>query len=335
MRLRRSDVTGPGWTRARHGRGFTYRDGSGATASAEVRARIAELAIPPAWRDVWICPFPNGHVQAVGTDDAGRRQYLYHSRWTEEQDAAKFARVLGLAPALPAFREQVEALVREPGLGASRVVATALHLLDRGIFRVGGESYAQDNGSFGVATLLKSHVVVRGDVVGFSYPAKSGVEFTRDLEDPALARVVRSLRRAGGDSERLLVYRDGDRRCEVRAEDVNERFKELVGDEYSVKDLRTWHATVVAAVAFARADKPTSQRERARVVSAVMEDVAEELGNTPAVARKSYVDPRLVEAFEQGRTVRAALRRAGDGELVSDRVRAIVEPAVVRLLKRG
>jgi DNA topoisomerase I len=324
MRLRRSDVTGPGWRRARKGRGFTYTDASGAVADASVRERIASLAIPPAWQDVWISPHANGHIQAVGTDDAGRRQYLYHPRWREARDAEKHDRVLTLAPRLPAFRGEVRRMMSLSG--CERVLGVALCLLDLGIFRVGGESYAQDNGSYGVATLLREHVAVRGSVVEFRFPAKGGIEVVRSLRDPGLAGVVRSLRRRSGVG-RLLVYWEGRRWCEVTADEVNARFKEMVGEEYSVKDLRTWHATVVAAVAFARVDRAGartgSRRGMARVEAEVMREVAEELGNTPAVARKSYVDPRVVEGFEEGRTV---------GEVLGEE-REVVEEAVVRLLK--
>ncbi|MCS7481859.1 DNA topoisomerase IB [Umezawaea endophytica] len=337
MRLRRSDVAGPGWRRTRHGRGFTYRDASGGVVDAADRERVKALAIPPAWRDVWISPYANGHIQAVGTDDAGRRQYLYHARWHEQRDVEKYARVLGMAGVLPGFREEVVRSMSASGLGRDRVLAVALFLLDRGVFRVGGESYQQDNGSHGVATLLRSHVVVRSDVVDFRYPAKSGIEFDRCVEDVGLAGVVRSLRRSRSGSDRLLVYREGRRWCEVHSEEVNERFKEMVGEGYSVKDLRTWHGTVFAAVAFAKVvlekgERPESGRGVSRVEAAVMREVAEELGNTAAVARRSYVDPRVVEGFEEGRTVVRALRKV-EGELGSEEARRVVERGVVRLLK--
>jgi DNA topoisomerase IB len=305
-------------------------DASGAVADPSVRERISALAIPPAWRDVWISPHANGHIQAVGTDDAGRRQYLYHPGWREARDAEKHDRVLSPAPRLPGFRREVVEMMAGPGLGCERVVAVALHLLDRGIFRVGGETYAQDNGSHGVATLLRDHVAVRGSAVEFRYPAKGGIEFAREVEDPGLAEAVRALRRGRSGSERLLVYRNGREWCEVTSDGVNERFKELAGEEYSVKDLRTWHATVSAAVAFARVERPGSRRGMARVQAEVMKEVAEELGNTPAVARKSYVDPRVVEGFEEGRTVGAALRKV-KGDVVGGR--EVLERAVVRLVK--
>ncbi|GLZ34609.1 DNA topoisomerase [Lentzea sp. NBRC 105346] len=286
MRMKRSDPAGPGWTRRRRGKGFTYLDSAGDPLGANDVARCKALVIPPAWREVWICPFENGHIQAVGVDDAGRRQYLYHERWRQERDEEKYDRVLRLAPKLPAFREQIEADMK--GRGRKRRLAIGLRLLDLGIFRVGHEEYVED-GTHGVATLLCRHVRVRSTSVFFCFPAKSGVEVAQDVDDPDLARALRPLTRGLGEDDRVF---------DLTANDLNDRFRELVGDEFSVKDLRTWHATVYAAQAFARAGKPSK-----RAVSRVMKEVAEELGNTPAVARKSYVDPRLVERFERGEVI--------------------------------
>ncbi|WP_433263031.1 DNA topoisomerase IB [Actinosynnema sp. CS-041913] len=318
MRLRRSNPSGPGWRRRPRGRGFSYTDDTGAVPDAEELARIKSLAIPPAWRDVWVCPHANGHLQAVGTDSAGRRQYLYHDRWRQERDEEKHDRVLSLAPALPGFRAEVGRALRGRGRTQERVVAVALAMLDRGVFRIGGESYAEDNGSHGVATLLCSHVGVRGSTVDFCYPAKGGIRFTTSVADADLARAVKALLRNRSGEDRLLVDQSGRG---VTAEDVNERFKELVGDEYSVKDLRTWHATVLAAVAFARSERPASKRGRKRVEAEVMREVSDHLGNTPAVTRKSYVDPRLVALFDKGTVVRPS----GDD-------REEIEKAVVKLL---
>lgn len=292
MRLRRSNPSGPGWTRVRHGKGFRYLDETGKPLPADAVARVKALVIPPAWRDVWISPHPNGHIQALGTDDAGRRQYLYHDKWRTDRDAEKFDRVLKLAPKLKRFREQVAADMKSRG--PKRLAAIALRMLDLGIFRVGHEQYVEDNGTHGVATLLCEHLSVRGDRVRFNFPAKSGVEVDEEITDVELARAVRT----------LLKDRTPDCRVfDLTADDVNERFRELVGDEFSVKDLRTWHATVAAAKAFAQLlaerGRPTK-----RAISAVMKDVAEHLGNTAAVTRKSYVDPRLVEAFERGDVIK-------------------------------
>ncbi|WP_367137325.1 DNA topoisomerase IB [Saccharothrix sp. HUAS TT1] len=321
MRLRRSDPSTPGWRRRARGRGFSYADADGAPLDAESVARIKALVIPPAWRDVWVCPHPNGHIQAVGVDTAGRRQYLYHERWRQDRDEEKHDRVLDLAPVLPAFREEVRRELDGRGRSRQRVLAVALAVLDQGVFRVGGDTYAADNGTHGVATLLCSHVAVRRSTVDFCYPAKGGIEFCTEVEDARLARAVASLLRGrGGADERLLVD-DGGR--PVGSDDVNERFKELVGAEFSVKDLRTWHATVLAAAAFAREGRPESKRGRKRVEAAVIREVSEHLGNTPAVARKSYVDPRVVKLFEEGAVIQP---KSADRETVERAVLQLLRP---------
>ncbi|SDG43426.1 DNA topoisomerase IB [Lentzea fradiae] len=306
MRLRRSDPARPGWTRRRHGKGFRYLDDRGEPLGADDIVRVKALVIPPAWREVWISPHPNGHIQAVGYDDAGRRQYLYHEKWRTDRDAEKFDRVLKLAPKLRGFREQIVADMRTRG--RKRLLAIALRMLDLGVFRVGHEQYTEDNGTHGVATLLCEHLSVRGDKVTFCFPAKHGVEVNEVITDPQLARAVRSLLKDRTPDCRLF---------DITADDVNERFRELVGAEFSAKDLRTWHATVRAAEEFAEVLRERGKPSK-RAVSAVMKEVAEHLGNTPAVARKSYVDPRLVEAFEKGEVI-------GGGD---------PERAVFRFLKR-
>lgn len=319
----------------RRGRGFSYVDPVGETVTdAALRARFDELVIPPAWRDVWICPDPDGHLQVVGVDDADRRQYLYHPAWRRARTEEKHHRVLELARALPAFRQAVATDLAVTGAGRERVLAGGLRILDLGIFRTGGEEYAKDNGTYGLATLQREHVRLSGDEVRFRYPAKGGVLREVRIRDAALAALVRTLRRAHADTPRLLAYRNGRAWHEVRADEVNERFKELAGEDFTAKDLRTWNATVLAAVALADHELPGSRRGRQRVRAAVMREVAEELGNTPAVVRSSYVDPRVVRRFEQGRTIRAALRRVDRGRLDEDDVRAAVERAVIRLLSR-
>ncbi|MCR6483794.1 DNA topoisomerase IB [Amycolatopsis sp. OK19-0408] len=333
-RLRRSDLRGPGIRRIRRGRGFSYAmpDGSAVT-DPELRERIEGLVIPPAWRKVWICPHPNGHVQAVGTDDAGRRQYLYHEQWRHDRDEEKHDRVLAMARRLPSWRAAVEADLAGRGLTRKRVLAAALRMLDRGIFRTGGEEYAEENGTHGVATLLRAHAVVRGDECRFSYVAKGGLDREVAIRDAALASVVKSLLRARPSSDRLLVYRAGGEWHEVHAADVNERFKELAGDECTAKDLRTWTATVLAAAAFASAEPPASKAAGKRAEAGVMKEVSRALGNTPAVCRSSYVDPRLVTAYRDERTIAAALKRAG--RLEGDEARAVLEKACARLLSRA
>ncbi|GAA6527655.1 DNA topoisomerase IB [Intrasporangium sp. DVR] len=344
MRLRRSDPAKPGLRRVRRGKGFAVVDAEGRPADAETRERVKALVIPPAWEDVWVCPWPNGHIQAVGTDAAGRRQYLYHPAWHASRDRTKHERVVTLARRLPEARAEVGRRLRRSGLGRERVGAVALRLLDAGLFRTGGEEYENENGSHGVATLLKDHVRVQGDVVSFCFPAKSGVEREAEVRDASLAKAVASLKRSRGPSDRLLQYRtDGGQWCELTSTEINKDFKELVGDEYTVKDLRTWAATLLAAAAFAdRADgePPTSERERKKIEREVMTTVSEHLGNTPAVARRSYVDSRVVDEYAAGRTIARALARASAadlrrlrrGDLAEVTGRAALERALVRLL---
>ncbi|MEU2254681.1 DNA topoisomerase IB [Nocardia xishanensis] len=334
MRLRRTTPYGPGLRRIGRGRGFCYVGSDGEPVSDdEVLERIRGLAIPPAWRKVWICPYPNGHIQAVGVDAAGRRQYLYHEQWRRERDEEKFDRVLELAVRLPRVREQLRADLDRRGLDRRRMEAFALDLLDRGIFRIGGEEYVEEHGTRGVATLLRRNVEVHGDELVFDFTAKSGVRRQARLRDVRLARVVQAVRRSRAVSKRLLIYRDTSGYGELHADDINARFRELADCECSAKDLRTWQGTVLAAAGFGEADPPPSQRGRKRVERAVTERVATELGNTPAVARSAYIDPRVVEAFEEGVTIADALQRAARHQSEQQR-RLVTERAVIRLLRR-
>lgn len=334
MRLRRSALDRPGITRMRRGKGFAYYDVDGESLTDErTLQRIKDLVIPPAWKKVWISPHPNGHIQAVGTDVAGRRQYLYHQAWHEERAEEKFDRVLDLSLQLPEWRSRIAEDLAGRGLRRDRVLALALHLLDRGYFRAGGEQYAEENESYGLATLQCEHVTLRNGSVLFDYPAKSGVRRTLEVEDPRVVRAVRSLLRRANRTDRLLVCRTASGWVDIRADDLNARFKELVGDEYSVKDLRTWHGTVLAAEAFVDADPPVTEKVVKRVESAVMKEVAEGLGNTPAVARGSYVDPRVVRGYEQGLTIDAAVRRAARTRK-PDNAQAILEKATRKLIRK-
>ena len=334
MRLRRSTLDKPGLTRKRRGKGFAYYDSDGELLTDEkTLQRVKDLVIPPAWKKVWISPHRNGHIQAVGTDAAGRRQYIYHQAWQEERAEEKFDRVLDLSLQLPQWRARVTEDLGAKGLGRDRVLALALHLLDRGYFRAGGEQYADENESYGLATLLCEHITLHRDSVMFDYPAKSGVRRTLEITDEAVVRAVRSLMRREGRTDRLLVCRNGSGWTDIRADDLNARFKELVGEEYSVKDLRTWHGTVLAAEAFVDADPPVSQKVIKRVESAVMKEVSEALGNTPAVARGSYVDPRVVRGYEQGQTIAAAAKRADRARNPGD-AQIILEKATRTLIRK-
>ncbi|MFD2418830.1 DNA topoisomerase IB [Amycolatopsis pigmentata] len=326
MRLARSDISAPGIRRRRNGRGFRYVDPTGARLDDETLRRVKGLVIPPAWREVWICPRPNGHIQAVGIDDAGRRQYLYHEQWRRARDEEKHDRVLRLAERLPEWRARVADDLDTHGLGRTRVLAGTLRMLDRGVFRTGGEEYAEENGTRGAATLLRKDVTIRRGGLEFRYTAKGGIERAISITDAQLTKLVKALRRAKSSSDRLLVYRDMNGWHEVRAEQINERFKELAGEEFTAKDLRTWHATVLAAATCAAASPAKSERAFTRTRASVMRTVAEELGNTPSVARKSYVDPRVLDAYRQGTTVELPDR------MDSDEDRTKLEHAVIRLL---
>src|SRR5258705_5244724 len=335
MRLRRSAVCGPGIRRLGRGRGFSYQNPDGTPVTdAAILQRMKDLVIPPAWRKVWICCSPNGHIQAVGTDAAGRRQYLYHQKWQEERNEEKFDRVLEMSTALPDMRQSIAADLRRRGRERKRVLALALHLLDLGYFRAGSEQYAEENDSYGIATLLCEHVALQKHAFKFDYPAKSGVRRTLLIDDPEVVRSVRAQLRHRDRTERFLVCRNGSHWADLHADHLNARFKELVGDDYTVKDLRTWHGTVLAAAAFVEADPPVNKTAIKRVESAVMKEVAEELGNTPAVARSSYVDPRVVAGYQSGLTIAAGVRRADRTKTPGER-QAILENSTAPLIRKG
>lgn len=330
-RLRRTSPDQPGWTRKPHGRGFSYLDEDGNRLAPDQVARIRSLAIPPAWRDVWITPDPLGHLQAVGTDDAGRRQYRYHDEWRRRRDDQKFERVTRAALALPTAREAMLADLGQDGMSLERAAAAAVRLLDLGYFRIGSDAYAE-NDSFGLTTLLRRHVRKRGEVLVFSFVGKSQVEHRIEIDDAAAITAVDTMRRRRGGSDRLLAYKRVNRWSDLGAEAVNEYLRHQLGEELTAKDFRTWHATVLAAAALARSDEHgESAASRKRAVAAAMREVAGYLGNTPAVARSSYVDPRVVEQYERGATVAPALAAAGveDGR---DASQAALEQATLELL---
>lgn len=307
-RLRRSRPSSPGLTRRRAGKGWTYLDATGARVTDEgVVERCRSLVIPPAWTDVWICPVDNGHVQAFGHDAAGRGQYIYHPQWRERRDRAKHDHVLQVGARLPAARRRVARGLAAEGMPRDRALSLAFRLLDVGYFRLGGEAYAQQNESYGLSTLLKEHVTARADgSVQFCFPAKSGQLRELLLDDPDVHAAVRSLRSRRGGT-RLLAWQTSTSPVEwheATSADVTAHVKELLGDDATPKDFRTWHATVLAAQGLAEAGSPpSSDRRRRSVVTAVVRDVAAELGNTPAVCRASYIDPRLFDLWERGRTI--------------------------------
>ena len=314
-RLRRSDSAGKGLRRVRSGKGFRYLDVTGATITdPDLKARIEHLAIPPAWTDVWIAPYPNGHIQATGTDAAGRTQYVYHPTWREQKDRIKFDRAMALAESLPAARRQVTLDLRDTGPTKQRALAAAFRMLDTGSLRVGSERYAEQHGSHGLSTLLCSHVSISGKSLTLSFPGKSGQEWESTLVDEELVGVLRGLKRRG-PTARLLAWKDGRAWRPVDAADINDYVRERTGGEFSAKDFRTLHGTVTAALALAKAGPRPSPTARKRVVAQVMRDVADVLGNTPAVARASYVDPRVVDHYDHGRTIDASRPHSAESQV--------------------
>jgi DNA topoisomerase-1 len=335
-RLRRVDCAGPGIRRVRRGRGFAYLypDGRKVT-DPEIIERILALVLPPAWEDVWICALPQGHIQAVGTDAAGRRQYRYHDDWRAQRDAAKHDRVLTFARRLPKARTTVLGHLAERGLTKHRVLATAFRLLDLGFFRVGGETYAEDNGSYGLATIRREHVTVTGDLVMFDYIAKSGKERTQAIVDPSVTKVVRALLKRDGGGDELLAYKDRDGWHDISSADINAYLKEVIGEDVSAKDFRTWHATVLMAVGLAvSTSAPTSPSARKRAVSRAVTEVSHYLGNTPAVCRSSYIDPRIIDLYDDGVTISQSLARLGaDADFGQPATHGPIEAAVLRILR--
>lgn len=328
-RLRRTAPDQPGWTRRRAGKGFTYLDQHGNRLEAEDVQRCKELVIPPAWEDVWITPYVNGHLQAVGTDDAGRRQYLYHPHWRASRDAAKFDRIIGFGKAMSKARERVLTDLGTEGMTQERACAVAVRLLDLGYFRIGNDVYTDTNGSFGLTTLLREHVTKRRGRLTFCFVGKSGVEHCIEIDDEPTIEALDVMRARRGGGDRLLAWKDGRRWRGLDSGQVNDYVREATGVEATAKDFRTWHATVIAAAALADTDEPgETKASRKRAVAATMKEVSEFLGNTPTLARTAYVDPRVVEAYEHGKTIR--VRSSYD---TADARQAALERAVLRLLK--
>jgi DNA topoisomerase I len=335
-RLRRVDCSGPGIVRRRRGRGFEYYFAATGQRvdDPEILARIRALVIPPAWKDVWICPHPNGHIQAIGTDAAGRKQYLYHAKWRERRDAEKFERMLEFARNLPELRAMCARHLTEPGLGRERVLACATRLLDHGFFRIGTESYAEHNQTYGLATMKKRHVSLRGDVITFDYVAKSGRRRVQSLVDKSVFDVVHALKKRRGGSDELLAYKLGRAWIDVRSADINSYIKDATGGDFTAKDFRTWNATVLAAVAMAISGAAAGTRTaRQRAEARAVKEVAHYLGNTPAVSRSSYIDPRVFDRYHSGWTIAGAIDALGEGVAFGKpSIQGAIEEAVIDLL---
>ena len=334
-RLRRSDCSGPGITRRRRGKGFQFLDEDGrAITEPSVVERIHELAIPPAWKEVWICPYPLGHIQATGTDAAGRKQYRYHERWRQRRDAEKFDEMLDFARTLPILRERVTRDLAADDMSRERVLACAARLLDRGFFRIGSESYAEENDTYGLATMKKRHVLIEGTRVQFDYEAKGGQKRMQSVVDPGVAEVVDRLKRRRSGIDELLAYKEGRRWRDVKSADINDYVKEVTGGDFSAKDFRTWGATVLTAWFLALTGQASGARTaRKRVQTRVVKDVARLLGNTPAVCRSSYIDPRVFDRHDGGLVIAGATDLLVESEGGWPEIQPTVERAVIALIE--
>ena len=297
--LMRSDLRGPGITRQRTRTGMTYLDPSGALVTEpDTLHRIGSLAIPPAWTDVWIAPDPLGHIQATGVDRRGRTQYRYHPLWREQRDAQKFAHMLRFAGALPVLRTAAASDLGRLDLDRDRVAAGAVRLIDLGLFRIGGEKYAELDHHYGATTLLKEHVTVTGDGLRFDYIAKEGKHREITVTDPAVLPTVVALAASDNGLETLFCYSRDGAWHPLHSRDVTGYIAGRAGAHFTAKEFRTWNATVLMALALANAGPSPTARGRKAAITASIREVAQWLGDTPAVARSSYIDPGLISRYE-------------------------------------
>lgn len=318
-RLRRSDPSGPGYHRRASTKGPVYEDEAGNPVVDERELeRIRSLVIPPAWEDVWISPDARGHIQAVGTDQAGRRQYRYHDSWRLHQDRVKFERAAQLAETLPAARRKVTMDLRQEGFGRDRVLAAAFRIIDLGSVRIGSEEYLHANGSRGLTTLLCRHARIDGDEITLTFPAKSAQKWTSTIVDADLAELLTQIQALRGQRSRLLSWKDGTWHT-LRPASLNEYIRRQTGGEFTAKDFRTLHGTIVAAEALAELGTSDTESRRKKRVTAAVNEAAAALGNTPAIARNSYIDPRVFDRYRQGEVIDTAGGR-------------VPEPALLELL---
>jgi len=331
-RLRRSDCSGAGIHRRKRGRGFSFEDAAGTTITDEdTLERIRDLTIPPAWEEVWVCPDPLGHIQATGVDAAGRKQYRYHERWDLRRASRKYAAMREFAAVLPKLRRAVRRDIEREGMPRERALATAVRLLDLGFFRIGGEEYAETNESYGLATIRREHVHREGEEIVFDFPAKSNQRRIQAIGDAAAIAALETMRRRRGGPEDLLAWKDGRRWRDVRSADINDYIQAAIGEEYSAKDFRTWSGTVLAAAALAGEEEPASDAAAKRTINRAVKTVAAALGNTPAVCRRSYIDPRVFDRYRDGETIDLGRRAAGRGTM-SERTRQRLERQVLELI---
>ncbi len=299
-RLRYVSDERPGYSRRRAGKGFVYYDQHGERITDEATLkRIRALVLPPAWKDVWISPYPRGHIQATGRDDRGRKQYRYHDEWAEARGQQKFSRTLAFARALPKVRFAVEDDLRGKPLARRTVLATVVRLLETTLIRVGNREYAESNKSYGLTTMRNRHVEVNGSKLQFDFVGKSGKRHVVQVSHPRIARIVRSLQELPGQELFQYIDAEGERQT-VDSADVNEYLREISGDDFTAKDFRTWAGTVLAAWALCEFEKIDSQAAVKRNITAAIKRVAAQLGNTPAVCRSSYIHPEILNSYMDG-----------------------------------
>jgi DNA topoisomerase-1 len=321
----------PGIHRVRAGKGFAYRGPEGGTLhDKSALRRIKSLAIPPAWTDVWICPRPDGHVQATGRDDRGRKQYRYHPDWRRVRDGGKYGRMIAFARALPHIRARTERDLALPGLPRDKVLATVVRLLETTLIRVGNDEYARHNRSFGLTTMRDRHVRINGTSVRFTFRGKGGVKHAIDVQNRRLARIVRRCRDLPG-YELFQYLDDGGEVRDVKSDDVNVYLREIAGEEFTAKDFRTWAGTVLAACALQEFEAFDSKAQAKRNIVCAIEAVARRLGNTTAVCRKCYVHPAVLDAYLDGSLVHTLKQRV-EGEMRKGLSRLRPEEAAVLAL---
>lgn len=324
----------PAITREKSGPGFRYRYATGAIVKEEeVLGRIKSLAIPPAWKEVWICPDPAGHLQATGRDDRGRKQHRYHARWREVRDETKYGRMIAFGKALAGIRKCVTRDLALPGLSRDKVLAAVVRLLEVSLIRVGNQEYARDNESFGLTTMRDRHVDVNGSTIRFRFRGKAGKWHEVDIRDGRLAKIVKSCQDLPG--QELFQYVDEEgKRQDVKSTDVNDYLREISGKDFTAKDFRTWAGTVLGAMALREFERFDSKTQAKKNIVQAIETVAQRLGNTPAVCRKCYVHPDVIDAYLDGTLVRTLKRRAEEQLATSLRSLSPEEGAVLGLLQQ-
>jgi DNA topoisomerase I len=333
-RLRYVNDGEPGYYRRRRGRGFTYLDAAGQhVKDSALRQRFDALAIPPAWTNVWICGTENGHIQATGRDEKGRKQYIYHPRWEVVRDEVKFAHMLPFGLALPALREQVEQDLRRRSLTREKVLALVVRLLDETLLRIGNEAYALENGAYGLTTLQMEHTAVSSQTITFHFPGKGGKDQKVRVTSPRLARQLKKCQELPGQT--VFQYLDEEGQLQpITSTDVNNYLQTYMGQSFSAKEFRTWGATVIVATALAETEPPTSATAVKKAINQAVREAANALGNTPTVCRRYYVHPTILAAYETGRlTAVTAPLQTGAVDVMEGL--SVMETAVVTLLEQS